>query len=88
MLFYSMTIQNVQQIVMGEEDEIPPSEYANSMVETVENLIVKIELFCNELQLPSDSKINGEIINDFKEYTFNYFNLSPNAFLEENHLFN
>jgi len=39
MLFYSMTIQKVQSFIGG--DEIHPGEYANFMVEIVENLIVK-----------------------------------------------
>lgn len=40
MLFYSMTIQKVQSFMLTNEQL--PGEYANSMVEVVENLIVKV----------------------------------------------
>lgn len=40
MLFYSMTIQKVQSFIAS--DDIPASEYANHMVEVIDNLIVKI----------------------------------------------
>ena len=40
MLFYSMTIQKVQSFM--ETDDISAGEYANYMVEVVENLIVKV----------------------------------------------
>jgi hypothetical protein len=40
MLFYSMTIQKVQFFMTS--DEVSPGEYANYMVEVVENLIVKV----------------------------------------------
>lgn len=40
MLFYSMTIQKVQSFMLT--DEQLPSEFSNSMVEVVENLIVKV----------------------------------------------
>jgi len=40
MLFYSMTIQKVQSFIIS--DQILSSEYANFMVEILENLIVKI----------------------------------------------
>jgi hypothetical protein len=56
MLFYSMTIQKVQSFIST--DEISAGEYANYMVEVVENLIVKVGR-----QLPPDKKIPGEVIN-------------------------
>jgi hypothetical protein len=40
MLFYSMTIQKVQFFMIS--DQILSSEYANFMVEVLENLIVKV----------------------------------------------
>jgi MFS superfamily sulfate permease-like transporter len=54
MLFYSMTIQNVQSIIIGKGSNISAGEFANQMVEVVENLIVKAES-----QLPHDSTIPG-----------------------------
>ena len=60
-------------------DEQLPSEYANSMVEVVENLIVKVGR-----QLPADRKISGDVINEWKTLTNQYFTYSPNAFLVEN----
>ena len=85
MLFYSMTIQKVQSSMASEE--IIAGEYANFMVEVVENLIVKIGR-----QLPTvnnkETKIPGEAINKWKNYTLRYFQLSPNAFLAENEFYN
>jgi hypothetical protein len=49
-------------------DEISPSEYANFMVEMVENLIVKVGR-----QLPPSKKIPGHVINEWKIYTLKYF---------------
>lgn len=70
MLFYSMTIQKVQSFMISEE--ITAGEYANFMVEVVENLIVKVGR-----QLPSvndkEMKIPGEEINKWKNYTLKYF---------------
>lgn len=63
-------------------DEISPGEYANFMVEVVENLIVKVGR-----QLPADRKIPGEVINEWKIYTLKYFQQSPNAFLAENEFY-
>lgn len=84
MLFYSMTIQKVQSFMVSEE--ITAGEYANFMVEVVENLIVKVGR-----QLPSvnekEMKIPGEEINKWKNYTLKYFQLSPNAFLAENEFY-
>jgi hypothetical protein len=60
-------------------DEISPGEYANYMVEVMENLIVKVGR-----QLPPDKKIPGEVINQWRKYTLRYFQHSPNAFLAEN----
>lgn len=53
------------------------------MVEAVENLIVKVEN-----HLPAERKIPGTTIKDWKDYTFNYFNSSPNAFLTNNQFYN
>lgn len=53
-------------------EEIIAGEYANFMVEVVENLIVKIGR-----QLPTvnnkETKIPGEEINKWKNYTLRYF---------------
>lgn len=49
------------------------------MVEVVENLIVKVGR-----QLTMDRKIPGDVINEWKSLTNQYFTLSPNAFLYEN----
>jgi hypothetical protein len=54
MLFYSMTIQNVSSIILGNEDEIQAPNYSLIRVEDVENLIVKVER-----QLPPERKIPG-----------------------------
>lgn len=66
MLFYSMTIQKVQSFM--ETDDVSAGEYANYMVEVVENLIVKVGR-----QLPADKKIPGEVINEWRKYTLRYF---------------
>lgn len=55
MLFYSLTIQKVQSFM--DVDEISAAEYANYMVEEVENLIVKVGK-----ELPNNVQIPGEII--------------------------
>ena len=81
MLFYSTTIEKVQSFMIS--DAISPAEYANYMVEVVENLIVKVGR-----QLPPDRKIQGEVINAWKIYTLKYFQSSPNAFLVENEFYN
>jgi hypothetical protein len=80
MLFYSMTIQKVQSFM--ETDQISPGEYANFMVEVVENLIVKVGR-----QLPADRKIPGEVIKEWRIYTLKYFQGSPNGFLRENEFY-
>lgn len=53
-------------------EEIIAGEYANFMVEVVENLIVKIGR-----QVPTvnnkETKIPGEAINKWKNYTLRYF---------------
>ena len=64
---------------MGNGDEVSASEFSNYMVEAVENLIFKVEKM-----LPAERKIPGQVIQGWKEYTFNYFNSSPNAFLANN----
>jgi len=61
-----MTIQKVQSFIGG--DEIHPGEYANFMVEIVENLIVKASR-----QLPSEMKFEHHKIKEWKNYTFHYF---------------
>ena len=53
-------------------EETLPEDYANFMVEIVENLIVKVGR-----QLPNHRKIPGSVINEWKIYTFNYFQCSP-----------
>ena len=63
-------------------DEQLPSEFSNSMVEVVENLIVKVGR-----QLTMDRKIPGNVINEWKTLTNKYFTYSPNAFLIENENF-
>lgn len=83
MLFYSMTIQNVQAIVMVQGNDVSAPEFANQMVEVVENLIVKVEN-----QLPPERKIPGAQIKVWKEYTQHFFNSSPNAFLADNPFYN
>lgn len=55
LLFYSLTIQKVQSFMLS-DDQMPLDQ--NSMVEAVENLIVKAEPF-----LPKGEKIHGECIN-------------------------
>lgn len=49
-------------------DEISPGEYANQMVEVVENLIVKVGKL-----LPSEKKIPGTVIKNWKHHTLKYF---------------
>lgn len=51
-----------------ETDQISPGEYANYMVEVVENLIVKVGR-----QLPADRKIQGDVIKEWRIYTLKYF---------------
>lgn len=66
MLFYSMTIEKVQSFMVVEE--VTAGEYGNFMVEVVENLIVKVGR-----QIPPDKKIDGKVINMWKQYTLKYF---------------
>lgn len=66
LLFYSLIMQKVQSFMLSEE--LMPNEYSNSMVEAVENLIVKAEPY-----LPKGEKIHGEYIEQWKDYTFRYF---------------
>ena len=68
---------------MGDGDDVTAQEFSNYMVEAVENLIVKVEN-----RLPANGKIPGEIIKGWKDYTFNYFQSSPNAFLANNNFYN
>lgn len=56
-----------------------PNEFSNSMVESVENLIVKTEAY-----LPKGEKIHGKCIESWKDYTFKYFQQSPKFFLADN----
>ena len=80
MLFYSMTIQKVQSFIIN--DQTIASEYANSMVEVMENLIVKVGR-----QLPIESRIRGPEINDWKIHTLKYFQGSPNSFFADNEFY-
>lgn len=77
MLFYSTTIQKVQSFM--DVEEITPGEYANYMVEEVENLIVKVGK-----QLPEDVQIPGDMIQHYRLHTLKYFQGSPNVFLQDN----
>lgn len=81
MLFYSMTIQKIQDFMAS--DEISPGEYAGYMVDEIENLIVKVGR-----QLPPEKRIYGSTINAWKNYTREYFRFSPNAFLTQNECYN
>jgi len=81
MLFYSMTIQKVQFFMIN--DELMANEYANFMVEVVENLIVKVGR-----QLPPSRQILSETIQNWKANTLKYFQSSPNVFLIENEFYN
>lgn len=83
MLFYSMTIQNVQSIVIDRDDDFSAPDYAIQMVEVVENLIVKVEKI-----LPPERKIPIDAIKEWKEYSRNFFNSSPNVFLSESQFYN
>ena len=74
MLFYSMTIQKIQSFLISED--LAPSEYANHMVEVLENLIVRVGR-----QLPPEKKITAEVIEDWRLLTQGHFRTSPNAFL-------
>lgn len=49
-------------------EEVTAGEYGNFMVEVVENLIVKVGR-----QIPPDKKIDGKVINMWKQYTLKYF---------------
>ena len=64
-------------------DEIQADEYANFMVEVVENLIVKVGR-----QLPPQRQIPGETIQNWKANTLKFFQSSPNVFLIENEFYN
>jgi len=64
-------------------DEMSHNEFSNSMVESVENLIVKAEPY-----LPKGDKINKENIILWKNFTRKYFQLSPKYFLAENDIYN
>ena len=63
-------------------DGVSPSEFAANMVDTVENLIVKVGR-----HLKPQSKIPGSLINKWKNYTLFYFQQSPNAFLIDNNFY-
>ena len=74
MLFYSMSIQKVQSFFIT--DEVAASEYANTMQQLTEYLVVKVGR-----QMPVEKKIQGSIIMDWRVFTMKYFQNSPNAFL-------
>ena len=65
------------------KEQILPNEYSNSMVESVENLIVRAEPY-----MPRGEKIPGKLIEEWKDYTFRYFQLSPKFFLADNYIYN
>jgi hypothetical protein len=81
MLFYSYTIDRIQTFMINEE--ISSGEYAHSMTEIVENMVVKV----SKLIPTKMNKIDGSEITDWKLYTVNYFKYSPNSFFEENEFF-
>jgi hypothetical protein len=72
MLFYSSTIDKVQSFLIS--DDVSPNDYANSMVEVLESLIVKVGK-----NLPLDRQIPGEIIKEWKIHTVRYFQHSPSV---------
>lgn len=55
------------------------------MVEVIENLIVKVS---QHLPVENERRISGESIKLWKQYTYQYFQHSPNAFLVENDYYN
>ena len=57
-------------------DEVSSGEYAHSMTEIVENMVVKVSKIIPQ----SQNKIDGGEIADWKLYTINYFKYSPNSF--------
>lgn len=88
MLLYSMTIQKVQSFMIN--DLILPADFANNMVELVENLIVKVGkkenliLRIGNQKSAEGDKISGEIIRDWKMYTLRFFKHSTCSYLQEN----
>jgi hypothetical protein len=80
MIFYSMTIQKIQSFFTSEE--ISSSEYANSMTQLTELLVVKAGR-----QMPMENHIQGEIIKQWRIYTMKYFQQSPDHFLLYNPLY-
>jgi len=74
MLFYSMTIEKVQSLMA--KDEVHSSEYANYMVEVLENFIFKVGRM-----LPADTSIPGVAISEWKLFALKYFQHSPNSFI-------
>ena len=66
MIFYSSTIQKVQSFM--DVEEISAAEYANYMVEEIENLIVKVGK-----EIPDNIRIPGEVIQNYRLQTLRYF---------------
>lgn len=52
------------------------------MVEVLENLIVKVGR-----QLPSEQRVRGHVIQEWRLHTLSHFRISPNAFLSDNEFF-
>jgi hypothetical protein len=65
MIFYSMSIQKVQSYCVS---EIQATEYANSMMQLAENLVVNVGR-----NLPGDKRIPGGLIKDWTTSTLKYF---------------
>ena len=77
-------------------DVVNASDYASIMVEAVENLIVKVSRVMPSLTAYDKNgneisnlpiKIEGETLNQWKNYTLKYFRQSPNAFFVEDEFY-
>ena len=65
MLFYSYTIMRIQDFLI--DDDVNPSEYAQTMQEVTENLIMKVGKTL--LATETDIKIDIDQIYQWKEFT-------------------
>ena len=63
-------------------DDVAPQEYANHMVEVLENLVVKVGR-----QLPGDQRVRCMVIQEWRLHTLSHFRISPNAFLFDNEFY-
>ena len=81
LLFYSYSIDKMQSIITTKEQSA--GEYSSMMVEKFESLIVKVGRVMPE----KGEKINHNVLNEWKIYTQEYFQFSPNPFLAENEFF-